>query len=229
MHRAYSICSNTTLFHVEVSFLKQFFLQNGYSKAIFERQTEIFLSKKLDPKTPILTADKKPFYYKIPFYGHKSVLLNIEISDLISEFFNHINPKGILMNNFSIGSFFKCKDVLPTSLRANVIYKYSCPQDFCESVYVGSTRRTLYTRTKEHQGRSRYTNQPLQSPGHSAVREHSERCGSDLQLQHFTILDQLPKACDVELRISESLHIFKDKPNLNETSSAFPLKIVKRG
>ena len=214
---------------MEVSFLKQFFFQNGYPRAIFERQTEIFLSKKLDPKTPIITVDKKPFYFKIPFYGHKSVLFNIEISDLISEFYNHIQPKGILINNFSIGSFFRCKDALPRSLRANVIYKYSCPQDFCESVYVGSTKRTLYTRTKEHQGISRYTNQPLQNPGHSAVRDHSERCGGVLELQNFTILDQLPKACDVELRISESLHILKDNPNLNEMSSAFPLKIVNRG
>ena len=158
------------------------------------------------------------------------MLLNIEISNLISEFYYHINPKGILVNNFSIGSFFKCKDSLPRSLRAGVIYKYSCPQDSCGSVYVGSTRRTLYTRTKEHQGLSRYTNEPLLNPGQSTIREHSERCGGALPvcLQDFQILDQLPKACDAELRIGESLYIMKECPNLNETRSAFPLKIANK-
>ena len=154
------------------------------------------------------------------------MLFNIEISNLISDFYGHIQPRGVLINNFSIGSLFKCKDALPRSLRACVIYKYSCPQDYCGSVYIGSTKRTLYTRAKEHQGISRYTGQPLQNPGQSAIRDHCETFSSALQLQDFAIIEQLPKACDVELRIGESLHIMKEIPNLNETRSAFPLLVA---
>ena len=65
LHRAYCICSNATLFHKEVSFLKQFFFQNGYARAIFERQTEIFLSKKLEPKIPMYMVDKNLSFSKL--------------------------------------------------------------------------------------------------------------------------------------------------------------------
>ena len=153
-----------------------------------------------------------------------NVLFNIEISNLISEFFFHIKRNAILVNNFSIGSFFKYKETLANSLCASVVYKYCCPQTDCGSAYIGSTVRTLNTRVMEHCGLSNRTGNPLSSPSQSSIRDHANRCSVVPSPSEFKILASLPSQND--LRILESLYIFKEKPSLNEMTSAFPLKIV---
>ena len=227
LHRGFNICSTAFSFKKEVDFLKKFFHENGFPRSLIERKIETFLSKKLDVHIPNVTVNPKPFYYKLQFYGQESVLFDIEISKLISEFFYHIKPIGVLINTYSIGNFFKMKDTLPKSLCACVIYKYSCPKENCGSVYIGSTIRTLLTRANEHRGLSTRTGRPLASPAHSAVREHSEQCSGDVNLSDFSILGQMRASFDYELRLAESIHIIKERPDLNDMKSAFPLKIVK--
>ena len=210
-----------------LSFLKSFFHNNGYPSPLFEQQTETFLSKKLDFQPTISTVDRQPFYYKLQYYGHKTVLFNIQLSKLILEFYGHLKPTGILLNNYSIGSFFKCKDSLPMHLRSCVIYKYRCPQSNCGSEYIGSTIRTLGTRAKEHRGVSIRTGQPLTRPSQSSIRDHCVRCSGDVCLADFTIIGQFNGCFDYELRLAESIHISNDKPKLNDANSAFPLQIIR--
>ena len=76
----------------------------------------------------------------------------------------------ILVNNFTIGSFFNDKDKLPFHLRSSLVYKYSCVH--CTSEYVGMTSRTLGTRVAEHAEVSFRSGVPLTSPSHTAVRDH---------------------------------------------------------
>ena len=88
-----------------------------------------------------------------------------------------------------------------------------------------STHRNLYMRVAEHAGVSFRTKVPLTSPPYSAVREHLEQCNNTpASIENFKILDRNKFYTD--LRILESLYIFKLKPSLNNTSSAFPLSIV---
>ena len=134
-------------FHIqEISFLQRFFHNNGFSRKLFDNQVEKFFSKKLDFRETTLTVPQKPLYSILPYFGHKSVLLVKELSNLITEYFPHTEPKLILVNNNTIGSFFKNKDVLPKSLRSSLVYKFSCPQSNCVSAYVGSTHRYRKTR-----------------------------------------------------------------------------------
>ena len=54
-------------------------------------------------------------------------------------------------------------------------------------------------------------------------------CGGvhgDVSIDDFKVLGSRRNV--IELRILESLHIHTKNPNLNETASAFPLKIVNR-
>ena len=227
LNRAYNICSSALSFQQEITFLKNFFFNNGYPKTLVENQTENFMSKKLDFMPAVTTVNRKPFFYKLQYYGHKSVLFNIEVSKLISQFYYHLNPTGVLVNNLSIGSFFKCKDQLPKSLRSCVIYKYSCPQSNCGSEYIGSTIRTLGTRANEHRGTSIRTGRPLSKPSQSSIRDHCVQCAGDVSLDCFKIIGQLRGCLDYELRLSESIFIHCQKPKLNDMNSAFPLKIVK--
>ena len=157
------------------------------------------------------------------YFGHKSVLFKIELTNLIAEYFYHIQPNLVLTNNFRISSFFTYKDSLPISMRSSVIYRYCCPLN-CGSVYVGSTYRTLRVRAAEHRGFSPRTGQPLQNPGHSSVRLHSERCSGDVSLSDFEIIDARKNV--LELRILESLYIHRHRPNRNEMASAYNLRIA---
>ena len=63
---------------------------------------------------------------------------------------------------------------------------------------------TLRVRASEHRGFSPRTGQPVQNPGHSSVRLHSERCSGDVSLQDFAIIDGHKNSFD--LRILESLY-----------------------
>ena len=95
----------------------------------------------------------------------------------------------------------------------------------CEAMYVGSTSRTLCIRTAEHKGISSRTGRRLAVPPHSAVRLHTEEVhDAPVRSEDFTILDSSNNP--VSLRILESLYIYKIKPKLNETNSAFPLNMV---
>ena len=78
----------------------------------------------------------------------------------------------------------------------------------------------------EHKGLSTRTGRPLAQPPQSAIRQHSQQCcgGGPIPKDNFSILASINNSTD--LRIFESLYIHKSKPALNETSSAFPLKIV---
>jgi len=79
-------------------------------------------------------------------------------------------------------------------------------------------------RISEHAGRSYRSNALLTSPPHSLVREHAARCDVAVRLDYFKALGSAASSSD--LRILESLHIFKSKPSINDMSSSIPLNVV---
>ena len=62
-----------------------------------------------------------------------------------------MDPRIVLVNNFSVASFFLYKDKLPNCCNSAVVYK-CCAS--CGAWYVGSTIRNLYSRIQEHLGGS---------------------------------------------------------------------------
>ena len=150
--------------------------------------------------------------------------MKIELHKLLNKYFSVVYSRIILVNKFTISSFFKYKDTLPLMSRSSVIYKYVCSD--CEAEYVGVTSRALHMRVAEHRGRSFRTNNILANPSHSSIRAHCEgTCNTPLSSSGFTILHSAPDF--VSLRILESLYIFKLNPSINDTNSSFPLYIVK--
>ena len=108
-------------------------------------------------------------------------------------------------------------------MRGSLVYKFSCVQ--CTSMYVGSTSRTLISRAAEHAGRSPRTNKPIVNPSQSSIRCHgNNNCSPDVSLDTFEILDSVSNSQD--LRILESIYIYRLRPNLNENSSSYPLNIL---
>ena len=108
-------------------------------------------------------------------------------------------------------------------MRSNVVYKYSCSPN-CGSQYVGCTSRNLRMRIYEHMGRSFRTGEFLSRPSHSSIRAHCESTGELVHKENFHILGQAENFSD--LRILESILIKTVKPNLNDMSSSYPLKVT---
>ena len=202
--------------------MKKYFHSNGFPIHVLDNQIKKFMDNIFVKRPVYYTADKKKLYHSLPYFGSQSEKLKLELNQLLSKYFMHIDFKLVLVNNFSIGSLFKFKDQLPKSMLSSIVYKYSCAQ--CASEYIGSTIRTLKTRVAEHAGRSYRTDRPLARPSHSSIRDHLEHCDSQIREQNFSVIGSTSNPTD--LRILESLHIFKHKPNLNDMQSAFPLKII---
>ena len=221
--RAQRICSTFTALNKELSNLVQYFNENGYPKALIYREINKMVRRTVYPTADVLTCEQKKIYAAIPYFGSQSEKLKKELLSIISQFFPQLDFRIALTNRTTIGSFFRFKDRLPLELRSNVVYSYSCAQ--CASgTYIGSTVRSAYMRIAEHRGRSFRTGNLLDTPPHSAIRDHAVRCKHQIQDGSFTILDQDPG--ENSLRILESLYIGKEKPSLNNTKSCFPLQIA---
>ena len=161
-------------------------------------------------------------YFSLPYFGCQSD--KFKLSVLFRKYFNDISFHFIFVSRFKIGSLFKHKVVLPKEMRSSVIYKFSCVQ--CASEYIGSATRLFASRVAEHSGRSLRTNRILDHPSHSNIREHARTCGTPITIDNFTIVTSCSNTND--LRILESLYIFKDRPVLNDMQSAHPLCVVSK-
>ena len=128
------------------------------------------------------------------------------------------------MNPFTIGSFFRFKDALPKGLCSSVVYKFGCEAQGSSSEYIGLTTRRLSIRVAEHRGVSARTGKLSGSPLFSAIRNHSDHCICDININSFKILGSDNSIFG--LKILESLFIYKNKPNLNNSDSSTPLFLV---
>ena len=167
--------------------------------------------------SPLDSPSRKKFSLSLPYFGYQSEKLNC-LSCCQSTFHLLI----FILSLF--GSLFPYKDKLPISLQSSLVYKFSCTQ--CVSEYVGSTTSTLHTRVAEHAGRSFRTGALLTPHPHSNIRAHALSCSSPVANDNFNILAR--ENNNIDVRILESLFIYKIRPDLNDSQSAFPLNIVGR-
>ena len=223
LHRAYNICSTYMSLDREFNFLKQYFHNNGYSKDIVERSISKFLNSKFNPLDK-QQNDLTNLFFVFPYFGKQSEKLKSDILKLFNKYFTNHQFHIILTNNFTIGSLFNYKDRLNKGMTASAIYKWSCPN--CRAHYIGSSSRNLYVRAAEHAGLSYRTGQPLSSPPQSSIRDHAVICNSIqyINSDHFQIIGTSKNT--TELRILESIFIKRENPPLNNTFSAFPLRIT---
>ena len=146
-----------------------------------------------------------------------------EIQVLFRKYFPQVNPTLIFFNNHKLKNFTHHKDKLPPKHCSLVVYEFKCP--VCQLGYIGSTKRTLQHRIHEHLGTSYRTGIHLSSPSKSSIREHClDNCKCVFSDSDFRILYRGDYECDI--RIAESIYIRKYKPELNQDSSSFPLKLI---
>ena len=222
LSRCYKVCSSWNAIDLEINFLRKFFNDNGFPAFIFNNCVNRFLNSKFDVDAIPPNVPKKSVYASIPYFGSQSVKLKEKIISLVSKYYPYVNLKLISVNHNKIQTYFNYKDRLPKCSRFCVIYKFSCP--CAQGSYIGMTKRPLRTRIAEHAGISPRTGNLIQCPSHSEIRNHVQICNNSIDENNFEILSNPSNPSD--LRILESLHIYKNKPNLNNQYSSFPLEII---
>ena len=225
IHRAYSICSHQSSLYSEFNFLTEFFHCNGFPRSLVQKSIKNFLNNKLVPRDPVTTVPKKSMFLPILYFGHKSVILKIQLTELLNNYFPHLDVQIILVNPFTTGSFFNFKDVVPKGLRSSLVYKFRCVKNSVTSEYYGFTTRRLSTRVAEHRGISVRTGHLLVHPLHSSIRSHTGQCTCEIDINSFKIVHS--DNSSLSLKILESLYILKNSPKLNESESSIPLILFR--
>ena len=220
INRAYNICSTWSAFHEEMTFLKNFFMSNGYPSFLFHKVTNNFLCNKFSPKPAITTVKKDIKYIKLPYMGRLSFDLRKSLNKILTNAYPQINFRFVFHNKNTIGNYLKHKEKSNSDfLCPNVVYLFSCPS--CKARYVGSTSRWLYHRILEHKGKSIRTGTFLNKPSFSAIRAHSHLHNHQFKTEDFQIVSSHKNRLD--LNIAESIAIRTMRPELNNMASATPL------
>ena len=209
--RAYTLSSSYLNFTNEIDFLKNYFHGNGFPSNIFYKYVRLLLSKIYHPSPVITTVKKHIIYVSFPYFGYISDVFKKEIQTCVEKLYPQIDLRLAFRNSFSVGSLFRHKDPMPTSICSNVIYTYNCA--LCNECYIGSTHRQLQCRIAEHLGMSVRTGLPLSKPPYSAIYDHREEKNHPISKKNFKIVGRSSNINN--LRLLESLHIFKSKPKMN--------------
>ena len=219
--RAYRLTSTYELFHDEITNLKKFFNENGFTDTLFFQRLKRFLDKIFSPPPKVFGPEKMKIFLKFPFLrDNTNDFLKKEISLIFSKYFPQIDPRIIFYNNFKIKNFVNHKEKLTSSFESGIVYKFECSK--CHQVYVGSTMKVLCSRVHDHKGVSGRTGRLLQSPLFSSIRDHCHGiCDNNIKEEDFGVIYK--GNSEQEVRLSESLLIKKLKPSLNNDISSHPL------
>ena len=220
--RAFNLCSDYKLLDCELKFLRSFFKSNGFPSYILDFTIRKFLDGRYLKAPDSFQVPKLKKYLVLPFFGEQSLHMQKDVVKVLTDFYPYLDPRVVLRNTFTIGSMFRFKDRVPKACCSGIVYKYCCSS--CGESYIGSTNVRLKTRVCQHMGISDRTGNMVQTPTSSSVRDHSLQCGTAFSLSDFNILDRIHSVYD--LRLLESLYIFKQKPALNGKGSAAPLHVV---
>ena len=176
----------------------------------------------MNPKLIVLTVPNDKIVFKLPYMGPLSNVVIKKLKKVLRTNFTTVDIRPIFVNPRTIGSFFSVKDKIPISICSSVVYNYSCGA--CDATYIGKTTRNLSIRIDEHLGVSYRSKQPLVKPMSSAIRDHFETHNHPIVRKNFTVLDSAN--VDYDLRLLESLWIWKSRPSLNDYMSSTKLEIL---
>ena len=158
LSRAYRICSNWHLFHLEVEKIKGMLMMNGYTSQLVESKVGLFLNKKFEETNSRDEAEEEgervrygpeqfKVYIELPYIGDTSKKIRNCLNSCLSKIkCGSVNIK--FTNSFSrLRDVFKFKDRQPAHLKSNVVYLITCS---CGRKYVGETCRNVKVRFDEH-------------------------------------------------------------------------------
>ena len=124
-----------------MDYLHRVFIRNSYLDWM------IYKIKK-EPSTPMINPDtglevKKNVFISAPYFP--------DLSEKFRRIFQHTSVPVIFKGVTSLKSILMHpKDKLPSQLKQNVVYKWSCPEENSSLSYIGESSRCLENAVKEH-------------------------------------------------------------------------------
>ena len=167
---------------------------------------------------------QQELHIELPFIGSDTKIRLFDLRRTVHRFFPQVNAKFYFRNNFTLGSLLR-KPVGGSDMttRSCVVYEYTC--DCCQRSYIGSTVLQMFVRSARHAGVSHRTGKPYSSPEYSSIREHCNSTGHCFKYDNFSVIDSCTNS-DSDLRLLETIHIYRNKPYLNRNQTAMPLNII---
>ena len=221
LFRAFKLCSNFELFHLEIPNLKNIFNRNGYPCNFIDICNKRFLNYAFIDKKIYALAPKKAQVCVLQFFGKKSLKLRSKLVQSVQNNLSFCHLKVVSQSPYKLHTLFCFKDTLDKKIRCHLVYRYSCSS--CNATYYGKTYRHFLTKATEHMGISNLTGKRVKNVKESAVSDHPLQCDCTIDFDHFDILASDTNS--FRLLIKESLLIKRDKPVLNCTVKSFPLKL----
>ena len=155
LFHCFSVCSDYTLFYLEVENLREILKKNSYPSGIIEQSIKYFLNKLHVPKKVIPTVPKKELFIVLPYLGTLSSNLKRKLRTCFKNSLPQCNIKIILKSTNRLSPLFCFKDVIPKELQSHLVYKFSCGN--CDVTNYTKTEHHLNVRSSEHIGISHLT------------------------------------------------------------------------
>ena len=114
LHRCYVISFDWFVFHKEINYLTNFFMNNGYPYCISKFLYQTY-------QQPTQVEKGTICYLKLPYYSHLSYIIHKQLDKLLKNHFSNVQFKFVFSNPYTIKSFFPFKDRITSLLRSNVV------------------------------------------------------------------------------------------------------------
>ena len=137
-----TICTKRRL-NEEIERIKKILLNNGYPENVINAQITKKIAKFSSFKQ--FGLEKCPVYLRVPCIGKLSTNLEKEVKTAVESCYSSVSTRLVFTSKRILP--VARKDVLPTTQKSSVIYKYKC---HCDSGYVGRTSQRLQDRIKQH-------------------------------------------------------------------------------
>ena len=124
--RSFSICSNWTIFHNELVFLKDIFFKNEYPISFIDKCFKTFLDRLYIKRLQVLTAEKKTLTLVLSFLGELSLQTRTKIQKVLKRTLSCAKIQIVFKNRINLSKVFRFKDRLPYDLMSCVEYKFQC-------------------------------------------------------------------------------------------------------
>ena len=161
--------------------------KNCYPSSLIDNIIKKFLNERFSPSNKPLNSDRNKLrvVFCIPYLGQLSFRLRNNINKLMKCYYPDLKLQFIYKSPKRLSSLFKYKDLFPTLVSSNVIYKYSCSG--CNATYYGKTAKNLKVCCCEHLDitKSGETRAP---PSTSSIWDHIKQTGHIGKLEDFSII-----------------------------------------
>ena len=185
LNKCFQICSNWSMFHSRLTFLREIFRNIVYPENFIDRCFKLFLNRTHILKVKVPTVDKKPLQLVLPYLGTISLQTRTELQKSFKGVLNCCILQVIFKSQNKLCNNFCFKDPALQILTSGVVYKFHC--GLHNESYYREYVSHLAVKTVEHIGISPLTNRGVQPRKDSAVCYHFINCSYSVTFEDFSV------------------------------------------